>query len=155
MSQRILSENYESVIAVQIMQESLERQDSGALFALLVLYTIGWMGETVPVPWLQATIRYLSITDHFQEILSGVIDTKDLVYFATLVGVETPTVRKPVDVKPYAIAASTTNPASANTSRGSSSGTTTKSGSGSEIQRAHHSKSSTVTTRSTARISCG
>ena len=34
-SQRILSENYESVIAVQIMQESLERQDSGALFALL------------------------------------------------------------------------------------------------------------------------
>ncbi len=34
-SQRILSENYESVIAVQIMQESLERQDSGTLFVLL------------------------------------------------------------------------------------------------------------------------
>ena len=59
----------------------------GALFALLVLYTIGWMGETVPVPWLQATIKYLSITDHFQEFLTGVIDTKDLVYFATVVGV--------------------------------------------------------------------
>jgi ABC-2 type transport system permease protein len=59
----------------------------GALFALLVLYTIGWMGETVPVPWLQAVIRYLSITDHFQAILGGVIDSKDLIYFATVVGV--------------------------------------------------------------------
>jgi ABC-2 type transport system permease protein len=59
----------------------------GALFALLVLYTIGWMGETVPLPWLQGVIRYLSITDHFQAIVGGVIDTKDLVYFATVVGV--------------------------------------------------------------------
>jgi ABC-2 type transport system permease protein len=59
----------------------------GALFALLVLYTIGWMGETVPLPWLKETIRYLSITDHFQQVLTGVIDTKDLVYFATVVGV--------------------------------------------------------------------
>ena len=55
----------------------------GALFALLVLYTIGWLGETV-----QGTsgnlIRYVSITDHFQELLKGLIDTKDLVYFATV-----------------------------------------------------------------------
>lgn len=59
----------------------------GALFALLVLYTVGWMGETVPIPWLQSLIKYVSITEHFQEMLSGVIDTKDLVYFATVVGV--------------------------------------------------------------------
>ena len=32
---RILSENYESVVAAQNMKESLERQDSAALFALL------------------------------------------------------------------------------------------------------------------------
>jgi ABC-2 type transport system permease protein len=55
----------------------------GSLFALLVLYTIGWLGETV-----QGTagglIRYASITDHFQELTKGIIDTKDLVYFATL-----------------------------------------------------------------------
>src|SRR4030095_13960812 len=30
----------------------------GALFALLVLYTVGWMGETVPIPWLQSIIKY-------------------------------------------------------------------------------------------------
>jgi signal transduction histidine kinase len=34
-SQRILSENYESVVAAQNMNESLERQDSAALFAAL------------------------------------------------------------------------------------------------------------------------
>ena len=34
-SQRILSENYESVVAAQSMKESLERQDSAALFAQL------------------------------------------------------------------------------------------------------------------------
>jgi gliding motility-associated transport system permease protein len=55
----------------------------GALFALLVLYTIGWLGETV-----QGTagglVRYASITEHFQEFTKGVIDSKDLVYFATL-----------------------------------------------------------------------
>jgi ABC-2 type transport system permease protein len=56
----------------------------GALFTLLMLYTIGWMGETLQGPWA-AIVRYVSITDHFGEILKGVIDTKDLVYFATVV----------------------------------------------------------------------
>jgi ABC-2 type transport system permease protein len=56
---------------------------TGALFALLVLYTIGWLGETVQGPW-GALVKYVSITDHFQELLKGLIDTKDLVYFATV-----------------------------------------------------------------------
>jgi len=56
---------------------------TGALFALLVLYTIGWLGETVQGP-LGSMIKYVSITDHFQELLKGLIDTKDLVYFATV-----------------------------------------------------------------------
>jgi ABC-2 type transport system permease protein len=55
----------------------------GTLFALLVLYTIGWLGET-----LQGTagglVRYISVTEHFSEMTKGIIDTKDLVYFATL-----------------------------------------------------------------------
>src|SRR5262245_16374844 len=34
-SRRILSNNYDSVVAAQEMKESLERQDSAALFALL------------------------------------------------------------------------------------------------------------------------
>jgi ABC-2 type transport system permease protein len=55
----------------------------GSLFALLVLYTIGWLGETVQGT-LGSIVKYVSITDHFQELLKGLIDTKDLVYFATV-----------------------------------------------------------------------
>src|SRR5262245_20411002 len=55
----------------------------GALFALLVLYTVGWLGET-----LQGVsggiVKYASITEHFSELTKGIIDTKDLVYFVTL-----------------------------------------------------------------------
>jgi ABC-2 type transport system permease protein len=58
----------------------------GTLFALMVLYTIGWVGESVSGPWA-SIIKYLSITDHFTEISKGVVDTKDLVYFATLLAV--------------------------------------------------------------------
>jgi len=56
---------------------------TGALFALLVLYTIGWLGETVQ-GIAGGLVRYASITDHFGEMTKGIIDTKDLVYFATI-----------------------------------------------------------------------
>ncbi len=55
----------------------------GTLFALLVLYTIGWLGETLTGFW-GSVVRYISVTDHFQELTKGVIDTKNLVYFATI-----------------------------------------------------------------------
>ncbi len=56
----------------------------GTLFALLVLYTIGWLGESLQGRWGDL-VSYLSVTEHFQEIAKGVIDTKNLVYFATLI----------------------------------------------------------------------
>ena len=55
----------------------------GTLFTLLVLYTIGWLGENIQGVW-QGVVRYVSITDHFQELTKGIIDTKDLVYFGIL-----------------------------------------------------------------------
>jgi ABC-2 type transport system permease protein len=55
----------------------------GALFALLVLYTVGWLGETLQGGAAEL-IRYLSVTDHFQELTKGIIDTRELVYFVTL-----------------------------------------------------------------------
>ena len=55
----------------------------GALFSLLVLYTIGWLGETIQGIG-GGLVRYASITEHFTELTKGIIDTKDLVYFATL-----------------------------------------------------------------------
>lgn len=55
----------------------------GTLFALLMLYTVGWLGETVQGA-AGKIIQYVSITDHFQEFMKGIVDTKDLVYFTTL-----------------------------------------------------------------------
>ena len=53
MAHRILSENYESVVAAQNMKESLERQDSAALFALL-----GQDGSGAPAaPGTSAALR--------------------------------------------------------------------------------------------------
>jgi ABC-2 type transport system permease protein len=56
---------------------------TGALFALLLLYTIGWLGESVHGAWGDL-VKYVSITDHFQQLLKGLVDTTDLVYFATI-----------------------------------------------------------------------
>lgn len=53
------------------------------LVALLLLYVISWPAETSGET-LGAILRYLSLTDHFGEMVKGVIDTKDLVYFASV-----------------------------------------------------------------------
>jgi ABC-2 type transport system permease protein len=34
---------------------------------------------------LGAVLKYLSLTEHFGEMVKGVIDTKDLVYFFTVI----------------------------------------------------------------------
>jgi ABC-2 type transport system permease protein len=55
------------------------------LFVLLGLYTIRWMSELNQAPpWAAAFIKYVSITDHFGDIVKGLIDTKSLVYFGTV-----------------------------------------------------------------------
>jgi ABC-2 type transport system permease protein len=50
---------------------------------LLLLYVISWPlqagGGT-----LGAVLRYLSLPAHFSQMMRGVIDTSDLVYFVTL-----------------------------------------------------------------------
>jgi len=58
----------------------------GTVFTLLILYTIGWLGETV-MGAQGSVVKYLSITDHFQELLKGTISTKDLAYYASLIAV--------------------------------------------------------------------
>jgi ABC-2 type transport system permease protein len=55
----------------------------GALFTLLVLYTIGWLAETLQ-GISGGIVRYVSITEHFSELTKGVVDTRDLIYFVTL-----------------------------------------------------------------------
>jgi ABC-2 type transport system permease protein len=77
-----------SFLAVGLLTSSLtENQIIAAvscLIALLLLYVIGWPAETAS-PTLGGILRYLSLTEHFSELVKGVINTKDIVYFLSVV----------------------------------------------------------------------
>ena len=51
---------------------------------LLLLYVIAWPAETAG-PTLGAVLKYLSLTEHFSDMVKGVIETKDLVYFGSVI----------------------------------------------------------------------
>lgn len=54
------------------------------LVMLLLLFVIAWpadsAGETIG-----AVLRYVSVTEHFAAMVRGAIDTKSLIYFATMI----------------------------------------------------------------------
>ena len=54
------------------------------LVVLLLLYVISWPADTAG-PVLGAVLKYVSLTEHFSEMVKGVIDTKDLVYFGCVI----------------------------------------------------------------------
>jgi ABC-2 type transport system permease protein len=54
------------------------------LVALLLLYIMSWPADTAG-EILGPLLRYLSVTEHFGEMVKGLIDTKDLVYFLTVI----------------------------------------------------------------------
>jgi ABC-2 type transport system permease protein len=51
---------------------------------LLFLYILSWPAETTGAA-LGGILKYLSVVEHFSEMVKGLIDTKDLVYFLTLI----------------------------------------------------------------------
>jgi ABC-2 type transport system permease protein len=55
------------------------------LVALLLLYVINWPADT-STPTIGAVLHYLSVTEHFSEFVKGVIDTRALAYFVSLIG---------------------------------------------------------------------
>jgi ABC-2 type transport system permease protein len=78
-----------SFVAIGVLTSSFtENQIIAAvscMVSLLLLYIIAWpadsAGETVG-----GLLRYLSLTEHFAQLVKGIIDSKDLVYFATVIG---------------------------------------------------------------------
>lgn len=54
------------------------------LVATLLLYIIGWPADTAGEV-LGPLLRYLSVTEHFAEMVKGLIDTRGLVYFTSLI----------------------------------------------------------------------
>jgi ABC-2 type transport system permease protein len=75
-------------VAVGVLTSALtENQIIAAvtcLVSLLLLYIIAWpadsAGETIG-----AFLRYISLTEHFGQMVKGVIDSKDIVYFASVI----------------------------------------------------------------------
>ena len=51
---------------------------------LLLLYILSWPAETTGTTF-GAILKYLSVIEHFSEMVKGLIDSKDLVYFLTLI----------------------------------------------------------------------
>jgi ABC-2 type transport system permease protein len=51
------------------------------LVACLMLYVIGWPADTAGEP-AGSILRYLSITEHFAQLVRGIVDTTNLGYFA-------------------------------------------------------------------------
>lgn len=51
---------------------------------LLLLYVLSWPSETAGAT-LGNALKYLSVIEHFSEMVKGIIDTKNLVYFLSLI----------------------------------------------------------------------
>src|SRR5262249_574395 len=77
-----------SFVTVGLLTSSLtENQIIAAvscLVVLLLLYVISWPAETAG-PVLGGVLKYLSLTEHFSDMVKGVIDTKALVYFLSVI----------------------------------------------------------------------
>jgi ABC-2 type transport system permease protein len=54
------------------------------LVATLLLYIIGWPADSAGEV-LGPLLRYMSVTEHFADMVKGLIDTRGLVYFGSLI----------------------------------------------------------------------
>ena len=52
---------------------------------LLMLYVISWPAQEGSSSILSGLLRYLSLPDHFSQMVTGIIDTMDIVYFLSLI----------------------------------------------------------------------
>jgi ABC-2 type transport system permease protein len=77
-----------SFLSIGLLTSSLtENQIIAAvscLVALLLLYVINWPADT-STPAIGAVLHYLSVTEHFSEFVKGVVDSRAIVYFLSLI----------------------------------------------------------------------
>jgi ABC-2 type transport system permease protein len=75
-------------VAVGLFASSLtENQIIAAvtgLVMLLLLFVIAWPADSAGEK-IGGVLRYVSVTEHFADMIKGVVDTKSLVYFATMI----------------------------------------------------------------------
>jgi ABC-2 type transport system permease protein len=75
-------------IAIGIFTSALsENQVVAAVIsfsAIILIWVISWVGESSPGAW-KGILTYLSFFSHFQNMVGGVIDTQDIIYYLTFV----------------------------------------------------------------------
>jgi ABC-2 type transport system permease protein len=64
----------------------------------LMLWVINWMADQSG-PLMGAVLKYLSITDHFDDFARGIVDTKHLIYYLTFITFGLFLTAKSVDVE--------------------------------------------------------
>jgi ABC-2 type transport system permease protein len=73
-------------IAIGLFASSLtENQAIAAVIAfssILLIWVISWVGESAGPSW-RGVLTYLSFFEHFQNMVKGVIDTQDVVYYVS------------------------------------------------------------------------
>jgi gliding motility-associated transport system permease protein len=77
-----------SFVAIGLFTSSLtQNQIIAAIIcfgALLLLYVISWPAQAGGAT-LSGLLRYLSLPDHYSQLVSGIIDTSDIIYFLSLI----------------------------------------------------------------------
>lgn len=56
-----------------------------AFVVLLFLFLLAWMAQTGSGGWLGALIGYVGIQQHLENFSKGIIDTKDIIYYLSIV----------------------------------------------------------------------
>lgn len=56
----------------------------GTFIIMLFLWVVSWMADSAG-PTLGGLLSYLSITEHFDDFAKGVLDTKHIVYYASVI----------------------------------------------------------------------
>ena len=55
-----------------------------AFSTIILIWVISWVGENGPGAW-KGILTYLSFFSHFKNMVTGVIDTQDIVYYLTFI----------------------------------------------------------------------
>ena len=74
-------------LAVGVFASSLTEHQIIAMFVsfgiLLPFWMVGWAADALHGQPIAAILTYLSIVDHFDPFVNGLIDTRDIVYYVT------------------------------------------------------------------------
>lgn len=58
----------------------------GGFTATLILFIIGWASNMGSTSTLSEVLRYLSIQDHFEQFTKGLISSRDVIFFLSMIG---------------------------------------------------------------------